>query len=394
MPAEKLAQFLTLPELKINGVFKQGHASTLIVAEKDRANCEVCPRCAKPSTSLYDRRQVKVQDEPLRGVSVYLKIFKQRYFCKTCRKPFTESVPGIMPRRRTTQRYRRSLLWACENFSDLKSVRKAYRCSNSLLYGVIYEQLKVRLGQNLNYAWPRVVGIDEHFFRRSRGYREFATVFVDYPNKRLREVVLSKNSVELTESLKHIDGRENVNHVIIDLCDPYKKFVKDFFPRAELIADKFHVLRLITPHINRRRKEITGDKRSNPVRKLLLRNQRNLEYFQKKALNLWLDENAIIKELYLWKEWLHRFYRIKGYHHAARILTRITDQMAHSTLPEIKTLRRTLMKWREEILNYFKTRLTNARTEGFNNVAKLVQKRAYGYRSFRNYRLRLLNACF
>ena len=33
------------------------------------------------------------------------------------------------------------------------------------------------------------------------------------------------------------------------------------------------------------------------------------------------------------------------------------------------------------------------RTEGFNNKAKLVKKRAYGYRSFRNYRLRLLNAC-
>jgi Transposase len=43
--------------------------------------------------------------------------------------------------------------------------------------------------------------------------------------------------------------------------------------------------------------------------------------------------------------------------------------------------------------HHFGTGLTNARTEGFNNKAKLVKKRAYGYRSFRNYRLRLLNAC-
>ena len=54
--------------------------------------------------------------------------------------------------------------------------------------------------------------------------------------------------------------------------------------------------------------------------------------------------------------------------------------------------RRTLMKWKEEILNYFKTKLTNARTEGFNNLAKLYQKRAFGYKNFENYRLRLLNA--
>lgn len=47
----------------------------------------------------------------------------------------------------------------------------------------------------------------------------------------------------------------------------------------------------------------------------------------------------------------------------------------------------------QEILAYFYCRLTNARTEGFNGKAKLVIRRAYGYKSFRNYRLRLLNSC-
>ena len=42
---------------------------------------------------------------------------------------------------------------------------------------------------------------------------------------------------------------------------------------------------------------------------------------------------------------------------------------------------------------FFRTRATNGMTEGFNGKAKLVKRRAYGYRSFRNYRLRLLNAC-
>ena len=68
------------------------------------------------------------------------------------------------------------------------------------------------------------------------------------------------------------------------------------------------------------------------------------------------------------------------------------DQMAHTKLPEIKTLRKTMLKLSEEILNYFKTKITNARTEGFNNLAKLYQKRAFGYKNFENYRLRLLNA--
>lgn len=100
-----------------------------------------------------------------------------------------------------------------------------------------------------------------------------------------------------------------------------------------------------------------------------------------------------MQELYRWKERLHKFYRTRGYYQAHLALRNMCDEMALSGLPEIKTLRRTLLKWREEILNYFLTGLTNGRTEGYNNIAKLVQKRAFGYKSFRNYRLRLLSVC-
>ena len=77
---------------------------------------------------------------------------------------------------------------------------------------------------------------------------------------------------------------------------------------------------------------------------------------------------------------------------ARRALINLCDQMSKSTIKEVLTLRKTLIKWATEILNYFETRLTNARTEGFNNIAKLYQKRAFGYKNFQNYRLRLLNA--
>ena len=180
--------------------------------------------------------------------------------------------------------------------------------------------------------------------------------------------------------------------MILDLSDSYQSFARDFFPNADLVADKFHVLRLLTPHLNRRRKQITGDVRSNPVRRLLLMNRPRLDCFKRLALNRWLELHPELYELYWWKERMHSFYRIKSSQYAAKALTKMTDQMARSQLPEIKTLRRTLMKWRNEILNYFVTRLTNARTEGFNNVAKLIQKRSYGVKSFKMYRLKYLNA--
>lgn len=390
--AQKLARFVLLPELKLTA-WKKSSALESTVQARKTSSFEVCPKCATPSWTVYDHRIVKLKDAPVRAVSIKLRIKKRRFYCKQCRKPFTEPVQGVAKGQRTTQRYRRDVLWACENFSDLSRVRRSYRCSSAFIYKVLYEQLELRRRRRINYAWPETLGVDEHFFTRTRGYPEFCTVFVDYKNRRLREVAYGKIKGDLMQQLNHIEGRERVRNVILDLADSYKSFVKDFFPNAEIIADKFHVLRLLTPSINKRRVQITGDQRKHPFRKMLLMNQMRLKYFEREALLRWLESYPELKELYEVHTALSRFYRIRGYNKASRILTRLTDLMARSNLPEILKLRRTLMKWRKEILAYFKTGLTNARTEGFNNVAKLVQKRAYGYKSFKNYRLRLLNAC-
>lgn len=181
--------------------------------------------------------------------------------------------------------------------------------------------------------------------------------------------------------------------MVIDLCDSYKNFTQRFFPNARLVADKFHVLRLLTPHINRRRKQITGDRRSAAIRRLLLRSRFRLDHSSRFAVDTWLAQHPELRALYEAKESLHTIYRIRGVDRAGQALTALTDRLAVSPVPELQTFRRTLVRWRREILAYFDTRLTNARTDGFNNKAKLVEKRAYGYRSFRNYRLRLLNAC-
>ena len=267
------------------------------------------------------------------------------------------------------------------------------RCSSGFIYQTLYEQIHTKLGEKLNYPWPTTIGIDEHFFTRRRGRAEFATVFTDYPNKRIRELAFGKVKGELFSQLQNIKGRENVKNVIIDMSDGYRSFIKDFFPNARIIADKFHVLRLLTPAINRRRVAITGDKRSLPLRRLLLKRRHKLIYYERDALDRWLKDHPELRDVYTAKEALFSFYRIKGRRRAAVALTKLTDWLAQSKIKELKKLRRTLMAWRKEILAYFETRLTNARTEGFNNVAKLVQKRAYGYKSFENYRLRLLNAC-
>ncbi len=389
----KLTNFMLLPELKFIRSERIGKSGNLLILEKEPRQ-EYCNRCGLGEYWIHEHRWIELKDEPIRGSYVVLRVRKRRLKCLSCGKIFSEPLPGVLPRRRFTQRFRKSLVWACQTFSDLKRVRKNYRCSNDTIQKALYETLELNRRAKLNYAWPSKIGIDEHAFGKDPIHQttRFATMIVDFNNKRPLELVDGKSGFLLEEALKHIPGRENVRHVALDLSDPYKKFVKDFFPNAEMVADKFHVLRLLNHHIMRRRKEITGDRASWKARKLLLMSNVKLDYFQRKVLWEYLDNFPELKEVYAFKESLHALYRCRGFNRAQRSLQIMVDRMALSKLPEIQRLRITLIKWKIEILNYFKTGITNARTEGFNNIAKLLKRKAFGFRNFQNYRLKVLNA--
>ena len=394
MPTQTLSKFFLLPELKLSKIKRMNRLSAQYYCQKSNT-FEICPKCATPSRSVYDHRMARIKDAPIRGHGVLLCVRKRRLWCNQCQKPFTEPLAGIKKGKRHTERYAAGVLWACENFSDLKRVRQAYRCSASFLYKIYYQQLERKCREKLNYPWPKIIGIDEHGFRKNPNTNrtEFASSIIDYVNSRPRELVEGKTSASLELGLSHIPGRENVLYAVVDLCDPFKNFVRNFFPNAALVADKFHVLRLLSPSLLQKRKEITGTRADLRAKKLLLMSSKRLDYFSRLALEDFLSRYPQLHELYCWKEKLHSFYRIKGYQRAKNTFIQICDEMAGSCLSEIKTLRRTLIKWQEEILNYFKTGLTNAKTEGFNNVAKVIKRKAYGYRNFKNYRLKFLMAC-
>ena len=98
------------------------------------------------------------------------------------------------------------------------------------------------------------------------------------------EVAFGKSKAILEAQLGHIPGREDVRYVTMDMCDPYRSWVRDFFPNAQIVADKFHVIRLLSPAIMKERKLITSSNANPRARSLILCNSRNLDYFDRKAL--------------------------------------------------------------------------------------------------------------
>src|SRR6185312_1434674 len=390
LPEVSLAGFVLLPELKLLHFGSGG----LWICEKV-SQFEVCHRCAQPSRSVYDHRWVQVRDEAVRGDRITLKILKRRFWCKPCRRPFTEPIPGVLPGRRTTQRFRLAVMEACEKYTDLSRVQREFRVSYEFIYSAFYERLRLNLAEKQNAPWPSAIGIDEHSYGKNRETRstQFVTTIVNHNRGKMFEAVIGKSQAELEEATKHILGRENVKWATIDMCDPYRNFIRANFPNAKIVADKFHVLRLLTPSLLKKRKQIAGTRADLKAKKLLLMSRHNLRYNERLALERFLEKHPHMHELYVWKERLHAFYRIKGYGRAYERYKRLVDDMGVSFLPEIQKLRKTLLKWKEEILNYFLSNLTNARLEGFNCKASLLKRRAYGYRNPENYRIQLLHAC-
>lgn len=353
-----------------------------------------CLRCGSDKTVRAGKITTTVREESLRGVALWLKIHKHRIYCKSCKKTFAEPVPGVWPRRRSTQRFRKGVAQACGKMTDLSTVSRFFNVSHGFAYKVYYEQIAVKMREHITRSqWPEVLGIDEHFFRRKKGVTEFVTMFTDVGEKRMFELAHGKENKSLIEQVKDIPGRENVKTVVIDMSSSYKAFARKMFPNAKLVADKFHVLRLITPSIMKAGKDIHGHRQELKTRRKLLRSRVKLDYFVRCEIDEYLKNHDKLNELYRWKEKIYEFYRIKGYGRAVAAFKKLTEAMSGSSLEEIRKLLKTLKRWRQEILLYFADGYTNAFTERMNGTGKLVQRRAFGYKSFRNYRLRVLSAC-
>ena len=76
-----------------------------------------------------------------------------------------------------------------------------------------------------------------------------------------------------------------------------------------------------------------------------------------------------------------------------KLYSSIWTQSKKSPFKALASLGRTLYLWRDEIARMWRFRKSNGITEGFHRKMKLIQRRAYGFRNFENYRIRVRVLC-
>jgi len=119
---------------------------------------------------------------------------------------------------------------------------------------------------------------------------------------------------------------------------------------------------------------------------------------QQERLNRYLDENPVLKEIYRVKQRLMEILLLKAQNvrSCQRLIPRLLEeirQLQDSGLHSLVTLGETLEAWQEEIACMWRFTKNNGITEGFHNKMETLSRKAYGFRNFESYRLRVRLMC-
>ena len=194
-----------------------------------------------------------------------------------------------------------------------------------------------------------------------------------------------------------------IEWVTLDLSGPYRAVFNRMLPHAVQIADPFHVVRLANQKLDECRRRVQNETlghrghKGDPLyrcRRLLTKADERLdEKGRTKLLGLLAagDPRGDVKTTWHAKEVIRSIYDIDDPELADEFVTRLASDLQDQTFPpEVRSLGRTLTRWKDQIVAWHRGRVTNGPTEAANNLIKRIKRIAFGFRRFRSYRIRVL----
>jgi transposase len=415
---------LGLPGVAVSRVERRDDGTRVVHVVTAADHAGRCPRCGVVSTSAKESVTTRPKDIPYGTDGLELLWHKHRWRCRNgdCpRATFTDAVPQVPPRRRTTGRLRSAVAHAVACNRSVAEVAAAHGVGWTTAQACVDEHTAVVLTEP---EPTPVLGIDET--RRGKAVWEFDTLtrrwvrvdrwhtgFVDlYGDQGLLGQAEGRRSVTVTEWLcqRTPQFRAGVRYVVIDPAAAYRAAITtETLPNAQLVVDHFHLVKLANDAVTAVRRRITWELRNRRGRKVdpEWANRRRLltgrERLRPAAMSkMWAellahDPTGQILAAWIAKEELRSLLACAREHAPRWVIRRRLHDFyawcADTNVPEVHTLAGTIEAWWPETLLFLKTGLTNARTEGLNRVVKDVGRRACGFRNRLNHRHRVRLIC-
>lgn len=355
-----------------------------------------CRHCGGLNTKVKAYRIRRLHHDFWNGKPVTLRLRVPKLFCGQCKRYAMALIPGVLPKRRATENFRQQVFQLHHGGLTQKHLSRTHSISTATVERWYQEYVCKRVKELDRRSCPLVLGIDEHFFSRKNGY---ATTFVDLKNHKVFDVVLGRSEEALRSFLRKLQGRERVRIVVMDLSETYRSIVKKYFPNAQIVADRFHVVRLL----NQQFLKVWGTldpagKKNRGLLSLVRRHEWNLKPEQGPRLKKYFDQCPGLESLYRFKQDLMQLLlkkhqkRVEAKNLIPQLLWHMNELLENPWEP-LKTFGQTLKSWLEPIVRMWRFTKTNAITEGLHTKMEMISRRAFGFRNFKNYRLRVIALC-
>jgi transposase len=387
-----LSTLINLPDFEVDSV--EGHS--VVYFSVHHVAPIHCPHC---SSNRYKIKQTfirVVRHTNIGSRASYLKILSHRFLCKQCRRSFNQRFSGIQPHQRASEPFREGVFEDHNNGVPQSVLEKTLRLGHATIERWYHYFIERRWAERKNNPAPKVLGLDEHFFTKHQGY---ATTFANLSSHKVHDVVLGKSEFSLESYLKNMPGRLDTELVLMDLSSTYRALAKKYFPNAKIVADRFHVIRLINKCFMKAYMQMSpAELESRGLRVLMRYHEWNLDSEKHDKLRSYLRSRPVLEAMYDFKQRLCRLLLIKRRtvrqtRHLIPKYLLMVKELKKIPIPILRRLGRTLFNWREEITRMWRYLKTNSITEGLHTKMEMINRRAYGFKSFENYRLRVRALC-
>jgi transposase len=372
-----------------------------------------CRGCGM-GAQLHGRRTVRVRDLPLGGRPAVL-LWRKRLW--RCREPacevrtWTERVAAIRPRAVLTERARSE---ACRRVGKdahaVAAVARDLGVGWATVMRAVTDHGRPLVDDAARLQGVTALGLDETSLLKATRLAptRWVTGLVDLERGRLLDVVADRTRAAVDGWLgaRPAAWLAQVNTVALDPWRGYASALVAPLGHATAVVDHFHAIRLantVVDQVRRRIQQATlghrGRKRDPlyRIRRLLLTAAEQLTQRGWVRLRAGLaagDPTSEVAAAWQGKELLRAVYAAAGTAAARAALERFYRWADGVGVPELSRLARTVKAWEAEILAFHSTKgCSNGPTEAVNLLIKQVKRVGHGFRSFANYRLRLLLHC-
>lgn len=366
----------------------------IVIALKSKAKEVTCPDCGKITDKVHQNHWYRVRDIPLGCWQVFLNINRRQFRCHFCGKLFSEELDFLKKRRTYTKRLTdKAIKEVLEH--NIKSAAQRNRLTIKEIENILKE-LELELLQEKPVGLKKL-GLDE--ITQLKGGKNYCAVLVNIETRKPIALLKNRKKETIAEYLKSLGKEilEQIEEVSIDLWIGYKSVIEEMIPNAQIVGDRFHVMKLINEELDsRRRKEkreaLSIKKKKEREEKVagithskypLLKKKEQLNEEEKEKIEEIKKVTPFLGEMYEHKEKLREIYEEKISSDEAFYKLIEWTGKAHKYFPKSC---RTIRRWIDEIVAYFDHRTTQGVVEGINQKIKLIKRNAYGLTNFDNFR--------